>query len=564
MLKEIVNNTALKMVILSIGLFFIAFYSIAQAPDYHPPMKIPMVMSGGFCESRSGHFHAGIDIKTRWVTGHELYAIEDAVLSRIKVEADGYGKALYLLHPDYSLSVYAHLQRFVPGLEKAVRDMQYHNKSFCLDTVLSDSLFVFNKGDCIGYSGNSGASAGPHLHFEIREMKTKKYVNPQHYWYFRDNVNPLFKGIVFYDLDANYKTEADRSDYRNAGQVRNKEVGLAPGKWGVGAEILDRMDGTHHRYGIVELVMKLDKDTLYHSKTESLEWAFQKYATTWYDAYFLETKNRHVQRVYRESGNKANLFVALVNDAVIELNKGDVKNIQLKARDAAGNWSDLNFSIKATDDIKPEPPGTNLYQAGKAINFPFESGFLSIPDNALYRDASVQVNCQRNSEGEIQVWNFTDHYYAFLEPVTLYLDGSSVQDKIKKYTVVQCKRDGKVKCITGKWDEPYFKIKTKKPGYFFFDVDSIPPRLYYSKMRDSINLSGYSEISYRVTDGLSGLKTYNAWIDDNWVLLQYEPKRKKLFYHFDEHIEKGKWHHWKIRVTDAVGNVREEESVFYY
>ncbi len=564
MFKEIVNNTALKIVALSSGLLFTAFYSLAQVPDYHPPMNIPLIMSGSFCEPRNSHFHSGIDIKTRGVTGQKLYAIDDAVLYRIKVEEDGYGKALYLLHSDSTLSVYAHMQRFVPRLEKAVRDMQYHNKSFCLDTVLSDSLFVFNKGDCIGYSGNTGSSGGPHLHFEMRKMPSEKCIDPQQFWYFRDDIQPRFKGIVFYDLDAHHKTEAQRSDYRYAGHVCNKKITLSPGKWGIGADIVDKMNGTHNRYGIIELIMKVDKDTLYHSRIDTFAWSNQKYTTTWFDAYYLETRKCHVQRCFREPGNKTDLIKHIHNDGVVHLEPGDEKNIVLKARDAAGNWSEFKFALKATDNKKSIPVSKNVYAAGKAVNFPFEGGFLSVPQGALYRPAAIRVNSRLDAQGNYTGWSFSDPYYVFLNPASIYLDGSAVPSRYRKNTVVMCKRNGTERCLTGEWHGPYFGIQTRQAGDLNFAVDSTPPRLYGSRMRDSARLSGYNEISYRVSDDLSGVKTYDARVDNAWVLLQYDPKRKRLFYRFDERIEKGKWHHWKIRVTDAVGNVREEEDVFFY
>ncbi|MGC9330448.1 MAG: M23 family metallopeptidase [Bacteroidales bacterium] len=564
MFEKFVNNHGFKILLICIGLYSSAFNCFAQHTDYHFPMKIPMVISGSFCESRSGHFHTGIDIKTLGVTGQKLYAIDDAVLYRIKVSAYGYGKALYLLHPDSTLSVYAHMKRFLPDVEAAVKRMQYHKKSFELDTILHDSLFVYKKGECIGYSGNSGASEAPHLHFEMRKMPSEKCFNPQQFWYFRDDIQPLFKGIVFYDLDANYKTEAQRSDYYYAGNVRNNQITLDPGQWGIGADILDRMNGTHNRYGIIELILEVDEATVYHSRIDDFNWSNQKYTTTWFDVYYLETRRSHVQRCFREPGNKTDLIIHSQNDGVVHLEPGDEKSIVLKARDAAGNWSEFRFALKATGNKKPTPVSKSVYAAGKAVNFPFEGGYLSVPEGALYRPASIRVNTRLDSEGHYTGWSFSDPYYVFLEPLGIFLDGSAVKSQNRKYTVVMCKRDGKEQCLTGEWHGPYFGIHTKKPGDFYFATDSLPPRLYGSRMRDSVRLQGYNEISYRVSDNLSGLAHFNAWIDGNWVLLQYERKYNKLFYRFDEHTEKGKWHNWKIRVEDAVGNVREEKAVFYY
>ncbi|MGM0649609.1 MAG: M23 family metallopeptidase, partial [Bacteroidota bacterium] len=366
MFKEFVNNRTLIMILAAFSLSVSSFSAYAQVYDYHPPLKIPMIMSGSFCEPRNGHFHAGIDLKTVGITGQTLHAIDDAVVYRIRISGRGYGRALYLLHPDSSLSVYAHMQRFMPEVEEAARKMQYKNKSFYLDTILQDSLFVYNKGECIGYSGNSGSSGGAHLHFEIRKMPSEHCINPQKFWSFNDNIKPQYRGIVFYDIDANHKTEAERSDYQHSGRVRNRDISLAQGKWGIGAEIIDRMNRTHNRYGILELIMLVNKDTVYHSKIDTFAWSNQKYTPAWFDAYFMETRSRYVQRCFREPGNKAGLFVNLKNDGVIELAEGDVKKIQLKARDGAGNWSGFRFTLKASDKEKPPHVSKKMYPAGKA------------------------------------------------------------------------------------------------------------------------------------------------------------------------------------------------------
>ncbi len=565
MFKENVNNKGL----LSGFVFAVLIFAGVSLPaqnrnNYARPLKIPLVMSSSFCESRPEHFHTGIDIKTQGVIGHKLYAIEDCRLYRIKIKAGGYGNALYLLNSDSTLALYAHLNRFRDDIQKFARRLQYENKSMFLDTILSDTVISFEKGEMIGYAGNSGHSGGPHLHFEIRKMPDERVINPQTFYDFTDNKAPRYRYLAFYDLDGDDKSEAERSSLYSAGSLKNGSVQLRPGQWGVGVEIVDRMDGTWNRYGIIEMILRVDEDTVYHSNIREFQWKDQKYTEAWFDAYYLKTRSIHVQRCFRENGNHADLFDKLKNDGILELKAGDEKWIHISARDGAGNWSDMKFRIQISGEAKPKAPDNELLKAEQPAALPFEAAFLQIPADALYRDAKITIDCQRQESEEIEGWNFNDHYYAFSEPFTLYLDGSALPHSQKDKIVVMRRQNGREDCLTGSWHGAYFAVQSDEGGYYSFAADSVPPRLYGSRMRDSANYSGSGSVRYRVSDNLSGIETYNAWVDNQWVLLQYKPKSRTLFYEFDEHITPGKWHDWKIRVSDAVGNVREEQAVFYY
>ena len=157
-----------KIFLLLYFVFSISF-SYSQSSEYpadyfRSPLDIPLYLSGTFGELRSNHFHSGIDIKTQGVQGKNVYAIADGYVSRIKVSAGGYGKVLYITHPNGTVSVYGHLKKFNKEIEKYVRDLQYKNESFEVETFPEKNLLPVIKSDVIAYSGNTGSSGGPHLH----------------------------------------------------------------------------------------------------------------------------------------------------------------------------------------------------------------------------------------------------------------------------------------------------------------------------------------------------------------------------------------------------------------
>ena len=145
---------------------------------YQSPIAIPLKVAGNFGELRPFHFHAGVDLKTNNKTGLSVHAVSDGYISRVKVSSFGYGKVIYITHSNGTVSVYAHLSAFNKELELYVRQTQYERKSFDVDLVLDRNKFIVKKNDIIAFSGNTGNSFGPHLHFEIRNATTEKAINP--------------------------------------------------------------------------------------------------------------------------------------------------------------------------------------------------------------------------------------------------------------------------------------------------------------------------------------------------------------------------------------------------
>src|SRR5690606_18972007 len=127
---------------------------------------------------RSNHFHMGIDFRTQQRENLPVHACAEGYVSRIKVEPGGYGRAVYIDHPNGMTTVYAHLHDFFPALEQYVQQKQYERESWAVDLDIPAGLFPLKKGQFFAYSGNTGGSAGPHVHFEIRDTYSDQCINP--------------------------------------------------------------------------------------------------------------------------------------------------------------------------------------------------------------------------------------------------------------------------------------------------------------------------------------------------------------------------------------------------
>ena len=159
------------------------------------PMKLSPEISGSFGELRSTHFHGGMDFRTLQREGIKVYSIAPGRITKAEVSESSYGNALYVTHPNGMVSLYAHLSRFTPAVQRKIKRRQRQEKSF---EVALDSLRIkVRRKRPIGRSGNSGASGGPHLHLEIRQGGDR--LNPACFGLaVNDHLSPELYYVAFY------------------------------------------------------------------------------------------------------------------------------------------------------------------------------------------------------------------------------------------------------------------------------------------------------------------------------------------------------------------------------
>jgi len=141
---------------------------------FRDPLDIPMDLSANFGELRPNHWHMGLDIRTNQKSNLPVYAAADGYVSKVRIEPFGFGRVIYISHPNGLTTLYAHLNNFYPELEQYITEKQYELESWRVDLQIPRNLLQVKKGQFIAYSGNNGASQGPHLHFEIRDSRSDK------------------------------------------------------------------------------------------------------------------------------------------------------------------------------------------------------------------------------------------------------------------------------------------------------------------------------------------------------------------------------------------------------
>ncbi len=304
--------------------FIIAFFSFClagfqlNAQSIIPPMDIPLLLSGNFGELRSNHFHSGLDFKTKGITGIPVKAVQDGYISRINISPWGYGRALYVTHPDGTKSVYGHLNHFVKSIETFACDSQYIKEKFQVELYPQPSQFPVKQGDIIAYSGNTGGSGGPHLHFEIRDAATDDIYDPLPYYKdrIRDNVSPEIRGLMIFPqigtgiVDGETQNQEIRITKNKAGKtIVTPERNTAWGNIGIGVKAYDRMSGTSNIYLPQKISLEVDGIEVFAQSMDNFSFAELRYLNSLIS--FDEWVNRKpfFMKSYIEPGNRLKIFI---------------------------------------------------------------------------------------------------------------------------------------------------------------------------------------------------------------------------------------------------------------
>ena len=391
--------------LLAILFLFTSFTSNAQ--DNYPkdafrsPLDIPLILAGTFGELRSNHFHAGIDIKTQQRQGLPIYAIGDGTITRIKVSLYGYGKVLYVAHPNGYTSVYGHLQKFGPKIEEYVKNIQYQKKAYEIQVFPDYGEVKVTKGDVIAYSGNTGGSAGPHLHFEIRSSVTEKPTNPLLYGFeVRDATNPVLNKAFAYPLsdDAQINQSNSKSELVFSKQKDGTflaETVNASGTIGFGFVGFDRQDMAANKNGIYSVQLLVNGETYTDYDFETFSYGETRYINTLIDYDHYGKSRQRIQRLFKDPSNRLSIYNALKNDGKIDVKEGLSYTVELLLKDLEGNLTKAIIPVEGKKEnlkIKKEVAKTDEYLiAKKPNNYDLGAARVYFPSNTFYNDFYIDL-----------------------------------------------------------------------------------------------------------------------------------------------------------------------------
>lgn len=535
---------------------------------FRSPLDIPIILSGTFGELRSNHFHSGIDIKTQQREGLPVYGIGNGTITRIKVALWGYGKVLYVAHPNGYTSVYGHLQKFSPKIEAYIKKIQYKKKSYEVEVFPDYGELKIEKGEVIAYSGNTGGSSGPHVHFEIRSSVSEKPTNPLLYGIeVADATNPILEKLFLYPLSKNAQVNksAERIQVNftklSDGTFLASKVN-AIGKIGVGFIGFDRQDMAANKNGIYAASLSVNGKTYTDYDFESFSFGETRYINTFIDYDYLGRYRQRIQKFFKSPGNRLSIYNELYNNGEIEINEGLSYTIELNIKDFKGNEIIMKIPVEGKkEELKiPETESKTEHYviATKPNNFDLGGAKVYFPANTFYEDFYIDlkkgkdtVSIHRNTVPAHR--NFTITFdatkYSSEEQKQLFI--ARLDNKLRPSYASTYKRAGT------------FTTRTRNLGTYTLAKDSIAPKIRLKNFKEKQWLTNYKYLSLVISDDLSGVKTYSATLNGKWILMEYEPKKNTLTYTFDDKIANEKQCVLEVNVTDNVGNKNTLTTRFF-
>jgi hypothetical protein len=554
-------------------LLLTTFPRLIQAQQSYPadyfrsPMDTTISLAGNFGEIRPNHFHAGFDIRTNNREGLPVYAAAEGFIYRIKISPFGYGKALYIKHPNGYSTVYGHLQAFNTAIDTYTKNIQYSKQSFEIDTFLIASALPVKKGDLIGYSGNTGGSQGPHLHFEIRESFSELPVNPYFFGYnIPDTVKPRVTMLAIYPLSDNATVNGKHlvkkivPVYKKGKYSFLKQDTISVnGKIGFGIECYDTENGSTNKNGVYSIELQSGGKRIYYHQFEKFSFENSRYVNAHID-YREKQKNKNtIQKCFLSKNNQAGIYKDVLQGGAINFQDDSVHWIRYIVKDFYGNTTEMMLKVRSSSKarhIKAAEKKMLFMDCSVQNDFNKDDIKVGIPANTLYDDTYFTYLHSPGIKGGFSpIHKVLSTETAAQRAYTLSIKTSGLPINIPstKLCIVSIGPKAEKEYHGGNFNDGWISTQLKSFGTFTVIADTLAPKIRpaFKLAKDSLfcDLSNAKQIAVYATDNLSGIRKYRATIDGQWVLCEYEAKQDLLFYTFDDRIGPGS-HIFYIEVTD--------------
>lgn len=569
-----------SLILLSVFSIFLVAQNNSFPEDYfQPPIDGQLYLAGTFGELRSNHFHAGIDIKTGGSEGKKIYAIADGYVSRIKVSTGGYGKVVYITHPNGYVSVYGHLKKFNPDLEKYVNDIQYKRESFVMESYPEKGELTVKKGEVIALSGNTGGSSAPHLHFEIREEGSQHPVNPLLFKSIsvKDFYRPKILELAIYPVDefAEINGKNDTVFYQVGGWGDQHYLSSKPkitlsGNVAFGIRTYDVMNDIPNKNGVYKINFFIDTVQYFGLEMDKLSFATTRYLNSLIDYDYFQEKKRRLIRTQIDTNNRLFNYREVQSNGIVNFSDSLNHTIKYTVSDLYGNNSTLEFKVKGEETKLQEnsersiPEGT-YFSFSEKNSLQLDGCSVSFPANSFYRSIYFQFNeLPSDSTFYSPVYQLHNKYTPVQKSFTIDIkpDNFTEENKDKLYIAYLADNGGDW-YIGSKWNGNKIQAKSKLLGKYVVMSDTIAPEIKPVNLIDGATISKNKSIKVKIKDGETGIRKYRGTLNGEWILMEYEPKKRLLEYKIDGHLKKGK-NEFKLEVSDLLGNETVYEAELIY
>lgn len=550
--------------------------------DYIFPVRdVAGYYSANFGEMRPDHFHGGVDIKTDGVEGKTLVAVADGYVSRIGVTPGGYGRALYLSLDNGVTAVYGHISRFRDDLEQYVLTERRRQRKNAVQLYPAAGQFRIRQGDVIAFSGNSGSSFGPHLHFELRDTPTQRTLNTVRQGVIRpkDTIPPLFVRVHYIEVDtldgipvpaAPQSYDAVKTDSATYRLAQSEPVAVGRNGYFV-VEATDRRNDVQNSFGIYRMSLDADGVKRFEYRMDGFTFDLSRYCNT--ASYYplqITSRNEAICLALPEGGTDR-FCTAAVDRGALRTAPGEMKHLHIEAQDDCGNLSRLAFTVRGrADSFRAARDSTHtalrrnephILRLGKELT-------VRIPSGALYESRYCRPELRETpvckDSGTLilsPAYRIFDATTPLHKPVTVSIRASIPPQFRSRVTLATCNLRGRIVFVGGNYADGSVTARTRTTGDLFIVADTTAPTVS-PLFRPGGDLTRVEELRFRIGDNFSGIASCAVYIDEQWTPCDRYPVQGILRVPFTE-APAGRQHRILLHVTDNCGNKREWEGEFH-
>lgn len=525
-----------------------------RSSDLMYPLLIKPKLNASFGEMRPNHFHMGLDLSTEAKENLPVQAPADGYIARIKIESGGFGRAIYINHPNGTTTVYAHMNRFLPAVETYLEKKQYEQESWKIDLSVPAGLFRVKRGQLIGYSGNTGSSEGPHLHFELRDTKTEHCLNPlTNGISVEDHVSPEPKQLAFYDYDKSIYEQVPMLIAlikKGDSYVPASPIDLPFEKVAVGIVASDRSDGSYNPNGIYRALLKQGEQKLAGFTLENISYDFTRNINGHIDYVHRYKGGNYIQLLHRPKFFQEDIYAGFAGKSFL-LNTNNIERYEIHIADAHQNTSVIAFSIrKSGSQVKKIWSGQpivysqkNTYQVD-GIKFDFS------PD-AFYDGFHMQVLtiASNDFEEKSKSYQVQPDYIPVNSSFRVSIQSSQSNLDTSKLLIRKTIKH-KIEIKKAVYDGFGFSAMFRELGAFQLIEDRESPLVQFNLQKGALVKSG-TLISIAVSDNNKSIKSFEARCNGKWLM--FKPTGTRYQYQVDDHLPIGE-HLLTAVVVDEAGN----------
>ena len=546
-----------------------AIYAQHNVPqDYFAdPLKIPLILGGSFGELRSNHFHSGLDIKTQQKEGVPIYAPADGFVNRIKVAHYGYGKALYIKHPNGYITVYAHLREYAGDIQKYVKEHQYKKETFEIELFPDEGVLSVQKGDLIGFTGNTGSSGGPHLHYEIRDPASRP-MNPMLFGLeIPDTKKPLVNAVFAYPIEESSHINQSQNPLKlrlilqKDGSYKSEKIN-AFGKIGFGISTNDQMNGASNKNGAYDITATHNGTEVYTLLYEKFSFDETRYLNRMIDYGHYKRNKLRIQKLFRQTNNPLSIIKNEVDNGYIHVEDGFSSNYLIEVTDYKGNVVKVVIPIEGKQAEILEPKASNptldYVVANQATSITKGKFNIYIPSNSLYEDTYLDI------EANGDTLNFHKDITPIHKNITITVDASNYKNEdFDQLFIARLSSRGRPIYNRTSRKGQKLSTRTRTFGNYLIVSDTTPPTIKAVNFTEGKWLSKNKTLKIKIDDDLSGISSYRATLNGKFILMEYNYKTDVLTYDFEDGIILDTDNKLKVIVVDNVGNSATFETTFF-